>query len=68
MTQTIETPRPTQGRACINRRDFLILGGASLTVMATFGQGAYAQDLVTSAYSHKVIGKLSELEPGVPIP
>lgn len=68
MTQTIDTPRPTQGQACINRRELLILGGASATVMATFGRGAFAQDLVTSAYSHKVIGKLSELEPGVPIP
>ncbi len=49
MTQTIKTPSTMQGQACINRRELLILGGASATVMTTFGRGAFAQDLVTSA-------------------
>lgn len=54
--------------ACVNRRNFLVLGGSAITVLATFGQGASAQQLVTSSYAHKVIGNLSKLEPGVAVP
>ena len=49
-------------RPCMNRRDFLVLGGTAVTVLATFGEGAFAQQLVTSSYARKVIGKVSELE------
>jgi arsenite oxidase small subunit len=55
-------------RACFNRRDFLILGGASVAVLATWGSGAFAQELVSSSYARKVIGKVSELEQGVARP
>ncbi len=55
-------------RMCFNRRDFLILGGAAVTVLATYGEGAQAQQLVTSSYARKVIGKLSGLRPGVAVP
>ena len=51
--------------ACFNRRDFLILGGSAVTVLASYGSGAQAQELVSSSYSRMVIGKLSDLEPGV---
>jgi len=54
-------------RACMNRREFLILGGVSVTVLATFGEGAQAQQLVSSSYARKVIGKVSELQPGVAV-
>jgi len=54
--------------ACMSRREFLIFGGSAVTVLATFGEGAFAQQLVTSAYSRKAIGKVSELEPGVAVP
>ncbi|MDT8343466.1 MAG: Rieske 2Fe-2S domain-containing protein [Thermohalobaculum sp.] len=50
--------------ASLSRRSFLILGGVSVTVLATIGTGAEAQQLVSSAYTRKVIGKVSELEPG----
>jgi len=52
-------------RACVNRRELLILGGASVAVLATWGAGAFAQELVSSSYARKVIGKVSELEQGV---
>lgn len=69
MTQVQTAPRAAdEARACMNRRDFLILGGASVTVLAVFGKGALAQQLVTSSYARKVIGKVSELKPGVAIP
>ncbi len=55
-------------RICINRRNFLILGGASVTVLATFGKSVLAQQLVRSSYAPRVIGMMSELEPGVAIP
>lgn len=48
----------------MNRRNFLILGGASITVLANYGTGAQAQELVSSSYVRKVIGKVSELAPG----
>lgn len=54
--------------ACINRRDFLILGGTVVSVVATFGEGAFAQELVTSSYARKMIAKLSELKPGIALP
>lgn len=53
--------------ACLNRRDFLILGGAAVTVVATLGEGAFAQQLVTSSYARKVIGKVSDLRPGAAV-
>lgn len=54
-------------RGCVNRRDFLILGGTGVTVLATFGTGAGAQELVTSAYARQAIARLDHLQPGVPI-
>ena len=33
--------RVNKGRACVNRRDFLILGGSAVTVLATVGEGAF---------------------------
>jgi arsenite oxidase small subunit len=54
--------------ACVSRRNFLILGGSAVTVLAAFGEGAFAQQLVTSAYAQRVIGKVSELQPGVAVP
>jgi arsenite oxidase small subunit len=59
----LATPR----RACLGRRDFLILGGSAATVLASFGQGAFAQQLVTSSYALKVIGKVSALRPGAAV-
>lgn len=63
------TLKPVSGAAasksvCLNRRDFLILGGAAVTVIATFGNGAYAQELVTSSYARMIIGRLPDLRPG----
>lgn len=54
--------------ACMSRRDFLILGGTAVTVVAVVSHGAFAQELVTSSYRRKIIGKVSELEPGVAVP
>lgn len=59
---------PKARHACMSRRDVLILGGTGVCVLATFGKGALAQQLVTSAYERKVIGKASALEPGVAVP
>lgn len=42
----------------------MILGGASVAVLATVGHGANAQELVSSSYVRKVIGKVSDLESG----
>lgn len=50
--------------ASITRRNLLILGGTSVTVLATIGTGARAQELVSSAYARKVVGKVSELVEG----
>lgn len=67
MTQAIkaESVGPIE-HACasMSRRGFLILGGASISVLATYGTGAEAQDLVSSSYVRKVIGKVSDLAPG----
>jgi arsenite oxidase small subunit len=49
----------------ITRRNFLILGGASVTVLATYGTGSQAQELVSSSYVRTIVGRVSELEPGV---
>lgn len=62
---TVNTKAPTAQRACVSRREMLILGGAAVTVLATVGAGARAQQLVTSAYARKVVGKVSALTPGV---
>ncbi|SPH17028.1 Arsenite oxidase subunit AioB [Defluviimonas aquaemixtae] len=66
MNKAITAKGVGQKRACqsISRRNFLILGGASVTVLATYGSGAEAQELVSSSYARKVIGKVSDLEPG----
>jgi len=53
-----------QEGTCVSRRNFLILGGTAVTVIATFGEGAHAQELVTSSYARKVIGKVSALKAG----
>lgn len=68
MTEIQAAARAAEQRACLNRRDLLILGGASVTTLAVFGKGAYAQQLVTSSYAHKVVGRLSDLAPGVAMP
>ncbi len=67
MTQSIKTTGGRRSDACsaFNRREFLILGGTSVTVLATLGSGAGAQDLVSSSYVRKVVGRVSDLEPGV---
>jgi len=65
--QNPNTATAGKGVTCANRREFLILGGATITVLATFGQGAQAQELVSSSYARKSIGKLSDLKPGVPV-
>ncbi|MGB5557123.1 MAG: Rieske 2Fe-2S domain-containing protein [Paracoccaceae bacterium] len=66
MTEAKQAIGVGQKHACpsMSRRGFLILGGASITVLATYGSGVEAQDLVSSSYVRKVIGKVSELEPG----
>lgn len=56
---------------CMSRREFLVLGGASVTVLGFLGADALAQDspkLVMSSYSSKVIGQLSTLKEGVAVP
>ncbi len=65
MTQA--TKAKGAGHACssFSRRNFLILGGASITVLATYGVGAEAQELVSSSYVRKVVGRVSDLEQGV---
>ncbi len=65
MTQA--TKAKGAGHACssFSRRNFLILGGASVTVLATYGVGAEAQELVSSSYVRKVVGRVSDLEQGV---
>jgi len=67
MTTTI-SPMARQA-ACLSRRNLLILGGASATVLATSGLAA-AQDaqLVMSTYVTKPIARLSELEAKTPVP
>lgn len=68
MTESLTaTPMRQAPRACVSRRNFLILGGAGVTVLATFGTGTTAQELVSSTYARQPIAKLSKLEPGVPI-
>jgi len=66
MTQSQQTKEPGQKHACssMSRRGFLILGGSAISVLATYGKGAQAQDLVSSSYGRKVIGKVSELKKG----
>jgi arsenite oxidase small subunit len=64
MTQSVKTKGAGHACSSISRRNFLILGGASITVLASYGTGAEAQELVSSGYTRKVIGKVSELEPG----
>lgn len=49
----------------LSRRNFLILGGSAVTVLASYGSGARAQELVSSSYARQVVGRLSALEPGV---
>jgi arsenite oxidase small subunit len=69
MTQAIKARGVGHDHACssISRRNFLILGGTSVAVLATYGTGAEAQELVSSSYVRKVIGKVSELQPGTAI-
>jgi len=55
---------PSHVCSSMSRRNFLVLGGTAVGVLATFGTGAFAQELVSSSYERRVIGKLSELEPG----
>lgn len=66
MTRSLRARGVGQDHACssMTRRNFLILGGAAVTVIATYGSGAWAQDLVSSSYVRKIVGRVSELEPG----
>lgn len=66
MTQAITARGTGHPHACqsLSRRNFLILGGTAVTVLATWGTGAQAQELVSSSYVRKVVGKLSEMAPG----
>lgn len=63
-THPQQTPEKPTSVSCISRRNFLILGGSAITVLATYGSGAQAQQLVTSSYARKTIGKVSALKPG----
>jgi len=65
MKQAVKTNTGKAPCNSISRRNFLILGGASITVMATYGTGAQAQELVSSSYVRTLVGRVSELEPGV---
>ena len=65
MTQAATTKAGKALCHSISRRNLLILGGASVTVLATYGTGSTAQELVSSSYVRTVVGKVSELEPGV---
>ncbi len=67
MTHATKTKAGQAPCQSISRRNFLILGGASVTVLATYGEGAQAQELVSSSYVRTVVGRVSELEPGVAI-
>lgn len=66
MTQTVKARGVGQEHACssMSRRSFLILGGSAVTVLASYGTGAEAQNLVSSSYVRKVVGKVSDLVPG----
>lgn len=66
MTQATKAKDIGNTHACssLSRRSFLILGGSAVTVLATYGGGAEAQELVSSSYVRKVVGKVSDLEPG----
>ncbi|RMA42283.1 arsenate reductase (azurin) small subunit [Rhodophyticola porphyridii] len=66
MTQKAKAEGVGQKHPCsaVSRRQFLILGGASVAVLATYGTGAGAQQLVSSSYVRTVVGKVSELVPG----
>lgn len=57
MERTRQRPQPTH--LCMARREFLILGGASVVTLGTIGE-AGAQ-LVGSSYPRQVIGQLSAL-------
>ena len=54
--------------SCMSRRNFLILGGASVTVLGLLGATgtalANAPELVMSSYARKVVGKVSALKAG----
>lgn len=58
-----------QNGGCLNRRQFLVLGGASVAVLSTFGAGTAmaGSQLVGSRYPARRIGSLSQLEQGQPI-
>ena len=69
----LKEPASREGQArkpglCMARREFLILGGSAVAVLATVGSGAQAQQLVSSGYTRKVIGRFSELQPGAEVP
>jgi arsenite oxidase small subunit len=66
MTQSAKASGGGHDHACssLTRRNFLILGGSTLVVLATYGTGAEAQELVSSSYARKVVGKVSELQSG----
>lgn len=72
---TTASSGPTGARhmtpSCLNRRQFLILGGTAVTVLATIrpseaAMGKAAQ-LVMSAYPEKTIASLSSLKPRTPL-
>jgi arsenite oxidase small subunit len=62
------TTQTTEPRACMSRRDLLILGGSTVTVVGALSLGgpamAQSPQLVMSTYSPKPIGSLSDLRQG----
>ena len=77
MTDKITNPRATReaakqvGHKCLmTRRNFLVAGGVTTTVMVTMNPGtAFATEVPASVttYPRKFIAKLSELEMDVPV-
>ncbi|MGB3555291.1 MAG: arsenate reductase (azurin) small subunit [Jannaschia sp.] len=63
MSRTEQRPQPAH--LCMARREFLILGGASVVSLGTVGE-AGAQ-LVGSSYPRKVVGTLSGLQEGTAV-
>lgn len=55
------------GRACMSRRQFLLAGGAVVTLAAVPGSVAFAAQALKADYPRQKIGKLSALKQGVPL-
>ena len=55
------------GRACMSRRQFLLAGGAVVTLAGLPGGMAFAAQALRADYPRVKIGKLSALKQGVPV-